>query len=67
MRIPEGYITAKDAAEIAGVSVQTIYGWVRSGYLPARRLGPRRVLIRHRDLTNALGDIDARNLAAGGR
>ncbi len=41
-----------ECAAIMGVSLQTISRWLRSGALPALRLGPSRHLwrVRHQDL-----------------
>lgn len=35
--MPSGYITIKRAAEILGLSVETLRNWDRSGRLPAKR------------------------------
>ena len=43
-----------ECAAILGVSLQTVSRWLRSGDLPALRLGPARHLwrVRHQDLEN---------------
>lgn len=34
-------LSSREAAEVAGVAVSTIRGWVRQGLVPARRAGNR--------------------------
>ncbi len=51
------FIDPKDAAELLGVHVSTIYRLVLHGKIPARRLGGRRYLIRKEDMVRfAEGD-----------
>jgi excisionase family DNA binding protein len=44
------YLSKRQAAAIAGVSESTVKRWIRKGWLPARRLGPRLTRIDVRDL-----------------
>jgi len=49
MSIKENFVTVQEAARIKGCSTQTILMWIRTGKLPAERLGgvyliPRRAL-----------------------
>jgi excisionase family DNA binding protein len=43
-------LTIKQAAELKAVSTKTIRRWIALGLLPAERLGPRLIRIRHDDL-----------------
>jgi len=43
-------LTIKQAAELKAVSTKTIRRWISLGLLPAERLGPRLIRIRHDDL-----------------
>lgn len=52
---PPRYLSKREAAAIAGVSESTVKRWVRRGWLPARRLGPRLTRIDARDLDRLLG------------
>ena len=38
------------AAEHFGVNPRTIYKWIREGYLPATRIGPKLIRISQADL-----------------
>jgi DNA-binding transcriptional MerR regulator len=50
----EIWLTAKEAALLAGVSVQTIYSWERRGHLKVEGLGHRgHKLFRHLDVAKA--------------
>jgi excisionase family DNA binding protein len=42
--------TVSEVADTLRVSPATVYGWVRSGQLPAVRLGSRLIRIRDHDL-----------------
>ena len=54
-----GYYNVSEAARILGVSRMTISRWIRSGRLPAARLGHRTVRIRHDDLDQFLLEAGA--------
>jgi len=34
------WISAKEAARIASVHIDTIYNWIRKGYIPASQIAP---------------------------
>lgn len=53
------YYTVSQAAARLGVSRITIWRWVRDGYLPAMRLGPRTTRIKRDDIERALALIEA--------
>ncbi|MFI6594968.1 hypothetical protein ACIBHX_01900 [Nonomuraea sp. NPDC050536] len=54
----ERYVTRAQAAEVKGVSVGAIDGWIRKGYLaPLEGCPPRRLLFN-------LADVDAAELLA---
>lgn len=48
--VNEEYVTVTKAAELMKISPSTLWRWLKSGDLPAYRLGQRRVLIRRDDL-----------------
>lgn len=37
--------TPKEVADLSGAHLNTVYRWIRSGYLPAIVKGPRRIFI----------------------
>lgn len=39
----DGYITPREAADIAGKHVTTILGWARKRLVPSKRVGPGRI------------------------
>lgn len=47
-------LSVRQAAEIVGVTGETVRGWIASGLLPARRVGPRLLRIRPEDLEDFL-------------
>jgi excisionase family DNA binding protein len=47
-------LTPRAAAKRLGRNVETIRRWIRSGYLPVVSPGPRRYLIRARDVDKML-------------
>lgn len=49
-------ISVKQAAAYANVCPRTVYRWIDSGVLPARRFGPRALRIDPADLV-ALGEV----------
>ncbi len=53
------YLTVSQAAARLGVSRITIWRWVRDGYLPAMRLGPRTTRIKREDIERALIQLEA--------
>ena len=52
--VERGYYNVSEAARVLGVSRITVSRWIRSGRLPAARLGHRTVRIRHEDLEQLL-------------
>lgn len=44
-----GYLTCKDVAKMTGVSIATVWSWVRSGRLKASRPGGRDYFIKQED------------------
>ena len=56
-----GYYNVSEAARVLGVSRMTISRWIRSGRLPAARLGHRTVRIRHDDLDQLLLEARVRH------
>lgn len=49
-------VNPEEVAEIYGVSTQTIYTYIKKGYLPASKVG-RKLIIKRSDLENALNDV----------
>lgn len=50
----ETWLTAREAAELTGVSIVTVYSWVRRGHLKVEGLGHRgQKLFRHLDVAKA--------------
>lgn len=49
------YYSPKEVAEIAGVSLNTVYRHLRSGYLESHKLGPRRKRVPGKALRKYLG------------
>ncbi|MEU6635721.1 helix-turn-helix domain-containing protein [Streptomyces rochei] len=50
----ELWLTAREAAELTGVSVVTVYSWVRRGHLKVEGLDHRgQKLFRHLDVARA--------------
>lgn len=47
-------LTVAEAAKLLKVSTVTVQRWLKQGRLPAYRVGPRAVRIRHADLTALL-------------
>jgi excisionase family DNA binding protein len=45
-------LTQQEVADYLKVSLRTIQYWIRDGYLPAKRIGPRAVRIDYEDLLN---------------
>src|SRR5688572_29382890 len=50
----EDYVTVDEAAKLLNVAPSTIRRWIREGYLPADRIGKRRVAIRRADLATLI-------------
>jgi excisionase family DNA binding protein len=48
--LEDDYLTVAEAATILRVAPSTIRRWIRSGEVPAQRLGPRRVALRRSDI-----------------
>lgn len=44
------FVNQKRAAELCGVERHTVAGWIRRGYLPAKRIGGRSIKIKVSDL-----------------
>lgn len=55
--IGRGYFTISEAAEWAGVGRWTIQRYIKSGRLPAQRLGPRLLRVRRDDLAALLQPV----------
>ncbi|WP_336128368.1 helix-turn-helix domain-containing protein [Mesoflavibacter sp. CH_XMU1422-2] len=53
-------ITPEEAAEEIGVTTQTIYAYIKSGKIPASKLG-RKLVIKRIDLEQALIDVKSLN------
>lgn len=50
----ETWLTAREAAELTGVSIVTVYSWVRRGHLKVEGLDHRgQKLFRHLDVAKA--------------
>jgi excisionase family DNA binding protein len=50
----ETWLTAREAAELTGVSIVTVYSWVRRGHLTVEGLDHRgQKLFRHLDVARA--------------
>ncbi|MGX1487677.1 excisionase family DNA binding protein [Streptomyces griseus] len=50
----ENWLTAREAAEVTGVSIVTVYSWVRRGHLKVEGLDHRgQKLFRHLDVARA--------------
>ncbi|WP_405459736.1 helix-turn-helix domain-containing protein [Streptomyces sp. NBC_00101] len=50
----ETWLTAREAAELTGVSIVTVYSWVRRGHLKVEGLDHRgQKLFRHLDVARA--------------
>ncbi|MBI2909033.1 MAG: excisionase family DNA-binding protein [Chloroflexi bacterium] len=58
--IEEGYVTIARAAEQLKVSRSTLWRWIKTGELPAYRLGQRRVLIKEDDLRGLIAPVESR-------
>lgn len=41
LKVPETYLTAKEAAEILGVTASTLWRWSKDGYLKPIKLGSK--------------------------
>lgn len=50
--------TPKETAEITGTHLNTVYRWIRTGYLPAIVKGPRRIYVTKDTLNNLLTGED---------
>ncbi len=50
--------TPKEAAEITGAHLNTVYRWIRTGYLPAIVKGPRRIFITKETIKTVLTGED---------
>ena len=54
MESDEGYMTRKEAAELLHVDFSTLWRWNKNGFLPARKVGPRKVMYRYSDVKKIL-------------
>ncbi|MGD2065437.1 MAG: helix-turn-helix domain-containing protein [Dehalococcoidia bacterium] len=63
MALKDKYITVTEAAEIAGVTRQTISRWIAEGHLIAEKVG-RQVFIKKEDFGDYLKKQDAYRMAA---
>jgi excisionase family DNA binding protein len=50
-------MTRDEAAKYIGKSVETLDRWIKSGLVPAYRLGPKTILVRKSDLDKLLRPI----------
>lgn len=55
--VPPVYLTISQVCETCQVTPRTVYKWIRSGRLPAYRLGPQAVRIAVDDLAAMLQPI----------
>jgi excisionase family DNA binding protein len=51
------YYTVAQAAEALGVSVSTIWRWIKAQRLPALRLGPKSIRVRRQDVEAELRHV----------
>lgn len=49
--LADDYLTVSEAAALLRVAPSTVRRWIRSGDVPAYRLGPRRIALRRTDLS----------------
>jgi excisionase family DNA binding protein len=47
----EHMLTLRESADLLNISKDTLRRWIKSGELPAYRVGPRAIRIRRSDLT----------------
>lgn len=52
------YLTRKETAEMLGVSLPTLHGYVKKGYLPAHRVGEKTVRFKREDVEKALNAVE---------
>ncbi|AUH69680.1 MULTISPECIES: helix-turn-helix domain-containing protein [Gordonia] len=57
----DDYVTVGEAVDLTGLSLSTIRRYVRSGFLPVRRKGMSRILIRRADLEVLCGPLRGSN------
>jgi excisionase family DNA binding protein len=55
----EGYVTVAEAAKRLHVSHPTVWRWIKSGRLPASRVGPKSIRIRSADLEQLVQPVVA--------
>lgn len=60
--VDEKFLTPEQVAEKLQVTIQTIYTWMRSGYLPSFKMG-RLWRVRPSDLENFINQQTRGNLA----
>lgn len=60
-------MSAKEVASRHGVDTTTVYRWIASGELPARRLAGRRYVIRREDCEALLAPVEVSRPMAGWR
>lgn len=53
-------LSMSEAADELGVSPATVRGWIRSGLLPAHRVGPKLVRIERADLAALVAPVETR-------
>lgn len=49
MKVPDGYLSIEEAAEVAGCSGTTIRNYYRDGLLPYIKIGKQKVAIKRED------------------
>jgi len=55
--VPKRLLTIEEAAVYTALSTRTIRRWISAGDLPAFRVGPRSIRVRHDDLEQLLRPI----------
>lgn len=63
MTVSDDLLNVTDAAKRLQVSQSTIWRWIRSGELPAHRVGPKRVRLRIADLDRIVTPLTRRREA----
>jgi excisionase family DNA binding protein len=60
-------LTIQECADILKVTYQTIYGYINSGKLPARRIGQRLIRVSKFDLLGMFTDYEAGEFSIWGK